>query len=34
MFENFNEEERQRYEDWKVSRFSISRMKKVHKIKN
>lgn len=29
MFENFNEEERQRYEDWQVSKFSIARMKKV-----
>ena len=29
MFEKFNEEERQRYEDWQVSKFSTNRIKKV-----
>ena len=30
MFETFNEEELQRYEDWQVSKFSNNRIKKVN----
>ena len=29
MFENFNEDERQRYEDWHQAKFSDARIKKV-----